>query len=1338
MTKYQDLFGLEGPIDSGVTDWAEHGRVGNVSTGQPFKHTAIIDPVSGTSPTVTDGKLDVNASLSVGDITVNPPAGVVDANNSTTTPLAGDGVFTGTGTEVLNYSGITVLIDADVSGTLEVQFSPDNSDWHTGESYTIPAITAGDAKFFTPPVQAKYFRIVYTNDSVAQSRFHIHTTLKPSPVKWSSHNLNSNLRDDDDAELNVSVLKLRTAQNNYVSGSSTNGGNFKVSLEEYNGDVATGGLPVSGDVGKLSQIDLTNSDPLTVAIVDSSGDQITSFGGGTQYTEGDTDATITGTAALVEGAGDALGVLTQPLTDTQLRASDVKVTLDGETVPVTGTFWQATQPVSGTVTANAGTGNFNVNLQDGAGTDITSTAGALDVNIASGSSSGIQYTEGDTDSTITGTAVMWEGQANTLKSVSNSNPLPVDANLPPGTLDEFGHLVTGSVNNQVDIQFYRGDGSVGDLVTETNANGGTATATGGMATFSATSTANSNAKGVSTTTTKYTAGAEIYCIFTAGWTGAGAGTSYQRIGLYDANNGFFIGFEGGTFNATVRKAASDVSVAKASFSVDTLTGAAGSKFTRNGAPEAIDLTKLNVWRIRFGWVGSAPINFEVLSPDGNWVTFHRILQPNLSALPHVNSADLPVTCDVFSGNSGQALTLITNCWAAGTTQSLILMDGAITDDTYAQLTRSVITGETSAGGGGYVNVKVNPSGSLETNVSGTVAISALPNEGQQTMANSISVAVASNQSAIPVTDNSGSLTVDGTVAATQSGTWNITNVSGTVSLPTGASTSAKQDTIIGHVDGIETVLGTIDADTSTLAGAVSGTEMQVDVVSSALPTGAATSAKQDDIITAIGAIPGGGGVQYTEGDTDATITGTALMFESNTTTSGVSVVSNSAPLPISDAGGVLTVDGTVAVTQSGTWDEVGINDSGNSITVDNPQLSVVGGGTEATAMRVTIANDSTGVVSVDDNGGALTVDGTVAATQSGAWNITDISGTVSLPTGASTAAKQPALGIAGTASSDVITVQGIASMTPLTVDGSGVTQPVSGTVTANLSATDNAVLDSIDAAVNGTLTVDLGLNNDVTLATLPDTVGGDLAAINASTDGIETLLGTIDADTSALAGAVAGTEVQVDVLTSALPTGASTAANQATIIGHVDGIETVLGTIDADTSALAGAVSGTEVQVDVVASLPAGTNAIGKLAANSGVDIGDVDVTSQPARAATTDTITAKIATDAIMNGTTALTPKFAVIDAATSGDNTIVAAVNPKKIRVLSVFLVASAAMTVRFESGASGTALTGQMNLAANGGFVLPFNPSGWFETASNTLLNLELSSANSVDGSLVYVEV
>lgn len=73
-------------------------------------------------------------------------------------------------------------------------------------------------------------------------------------------------------------------------------------------------------------------------------------------------------------------------------------------------------------------------------------------------------------------------------------------------------------------------------------------------------------------------------------------------------------------------------------------------------------------------------------------------------------------------------------------------------------------------------------------------------------------------------------------------------------LPTGAATSAKQDTVIGHVDGIEALLGTIDADTSTLAGAVSGTEVQVDVISSALPTGAASAANQTTEIAHLAAI----------------------------------------------------------------------------------------------------------------------------------------------------------------------------------------------------------------------------------------------------------------------------------------------------------------------------------------------------------------------------------------------------------------------------------------------------------------------------------------------------
>lgn len=99
---------------------------------------------------------------------------------------------------------------------------------------------------------------------------------------------------------------------------------------------------------------------------------------------------------------------------------------------------------------------------------------------------------------------------------------------------------------------------------------------------------------------------------------------------------------------------------------------------------------------------------------------------------------------------------------------------------------------------------------------------------------------------------------------------------------------------------------------------------------------------------------------------------------------------------------------------------------------------------------------------------------------------------------------------------------------------------------------------------------------------------------------------------------------------------------------------------------------------------------------------------------------------------------QYAAISGATSGDNTLLAAKTGSKIRVISLFLIAAGAVTVRFESGAGGTALTGIMSVAANGGMVLPYNEFGWFETAVTTLLNMELGGAVQVSGGFAYVLV
>ena len=98
---------------------------------------------------------------------------------------------------------------------------------------------------------------------------------------------------------------------------------------------------------RISAKNLTNATPLDVSIVDGSGNQVTSFGGGTQYTEGDVDTTITGTAMLGEAASSTL----QPI---QLNASNhLKVDASGTAVPITDNSESITVDNAGTFAVQA-------------------------------------------------------------------------------------------------------------------------------------------------------------------------------------------------------------------------------------------------------------------------------------------------------------------------------------------------------------------------------------------------------------------------------------------------------------------------------------------------------------------------------------------------------------------------------------------------------------------------------------------------------------------------------------------------------------------------------------------------------------------------------------------------------------------------------------------------------------------------------------------------------------------------------------------------------------------------------------------------------------------------
>lgn len=98
-------------------------------------------------------------------------------------------------------------------------------------------------------------------------------------------------------------------------------------------------------------------------------------------------------------------------------------------------------------------------------------------------------------------------------------------------------------------------------------------------------------------------------------------------------------------------------------------------------------------------------------------------------------------------------------------------------------------------------------------------------------------------------------------------------------------------------------------------------------------------------------------------------------------------------------------------------------------------------------------------------------------------------------------------------------------------------------------------------------------------------------------------------------------------------------------------------------------------------------------------------------------------------------TDKFseAVIDCASSGDNTIIAAVAGQTIRVYRMFAIAASTVTVTVKDGAS-TALTGAMTL---GSCVLDEDDSPWFTLTRGNALILGLGDAVQVSGRVYYIQ-
>lgn len=149
-------------------------------------------------------------------------------------------------------------------------------------------------------------------------------------------------------------------------------------------DASYTGVNVGGILQGVTGFTLTNSTPAAVAIVDANGNQITSFGGGTQYADGTTQATPTGTVALGKNpsnilhslALDASGNLEVVVNASLPAGTNVigHVIVDSGSITVSGSVsvsnFPATQNVAGT-TADGTTTETNFLVVGGETNDAT-------------------------------------------------------------------------------------------------------------------------------------------------------------------------------------------------------------------------------------------------------------------------------------------------------------------------------------------------------------------------------------------------------------------------------------------------------------------------------------------------------------------------------------------------------------------------------------------------------------------------------------------------------------------------------------------------------------------------------------------------------------------------------------------------------------------------------------------------------------------------------------------------------------------------------------------------------------------------------------------------------
>lgn len=231
-----------------------------------------------------------------------------------------------------------------------------------------------------------------------------------------------------------------------------------------------------------------------------------------------------------------------------------------------------------------------------------------------------------------------------------NDKVALDISVKDPNLTVFGEKVVGIRSHDISVAFNYNISTRDVTVTDTG--GGTSEYDQNTLKLTP-GTGVGKASAQSKNTVTYRPGTEAFGMFTIAFEGGGEEGLSQEIGIMDSANGFFVGFNGEQFSVALRKDSVTTWIPEYSFNGEDISWLAK--------------TKLNIYMIRYGWLGIAPISYYVyFGPEQRWVRMHSIDLTNKQTLPHINTPILPI-CILSERTAGTGTSKImrTGSWRGG-------------------------------------------------------------------------------------------------------------------------------------------------------------------------------------------------------------------------------------------------------------------------------------------------------------------------------------------------------------------------------------------------------------------------------------------------------------------------------------------------------------------------------------------------------------------------------------------------------------------------------------------------------------------------------------------------